>query len=316
MHATVTRLAPSPTGAMHLGNARTFVINAILAAQRGWRTLMRIEDLDGPRTKAGATDQLLDELAWLGLSWEPDIVVQSAQGPRYEDALNTLIELGVAYPCICSRKDIEIASSAPHVEDAPGVYPGICRERFASLAEARASGRPVAWRLVVPDEPVQFIDQVHGRVTVHLPKVGGDFVIYKNTDQAAYQLAVVLDDAAGGIDAIVRGDDLLESAARQIVIRRLLGLTPEPDYWHVPLVIGPDGKRLAKRHGDTRLAHYRQAGTTPERILGWIGAVSGLWGGSLREASLAELVDAFDLDALPREPVVFTAKHDAFLTGG
>ncbi len=315
MTASVTRLAPSPTGAMHLGNARTFVINAILAEQRDWRTLMRIEDLDGPRIKADAADALLDELAWLGLTWEAGHLVQSDRAASYEEAMDALIASGEAYPCICSRKDIEQAASAPHVDDGCGAYPGTCRQRFASLAEARESGKPVAWRLRVPDESISFFDHVHGEVAIQLSKVGGDFVVYKNTEQAAYQLAVVLDDAATGVDAIVRGDDLLESAARQVYLRQCLGLAPEPEYWHLPLVIGPDGRRLAKRHGDTRLAHYRAMGTPAERILGWIGAVSGLWGGKLREASLAELIDAFDLAALPGEPVVFTDAHDAFLAG-
>ncbi len=298
---------------MHLGNARTFVINAILAHQRGWRTLMRIEDLDGPRIKADAKDQLLDELAWLGLTWEPGVMVQSDRAACYEEAMDALIAQGIAYPCICSRKDIEQAASAPHVEDGHGVYPGTCRERFDSLAEARQSSRPVAWRVRVPDEPVSFLDHIHGQVSIQLTKVGGDFVVYKNTEQAAYQLAVVLDDVATGVDAIVRGDDLLESAARQVFLRQCLGLHPEPEYWHLPLVVGPDGRRLAKRHGDTRLAHYRALGTTSERILGWVGAVSGLWGGKPREVSMHDLATEFDLAMLPREPVVFTAEHDHFL---
>ena len=311
----ITRLAPSPTGALHLGNARTFLVNCLLAAQRGWRVLMRVEDLDGPRVKRGASAQALDELAWLGLQWRGPAVLQSQRGPAYEAALGRLREMGAAYPCTCSRKDIELAASAPHAGDGATAYPGTCRGRFPSAQDAAAqTQRPVAWRVRVPDEPIAFSDEFAGPQSIDLAATCGDFVVFKNDGLAAYQLAVVVDDAAAGVDAVVRGDDLLESAARQIHLRRLLDLSPEPRYWHLPLVVGPDGRRLAKRHGDTRLSHYRQAGTSPERILGLLG----FWSGVIdrrREATMHELVEAFDLDRLPREPVVFAADDDAFLRG-
>jgi len=147
-----------------------------------------------------------------------------------------------------------------------------------------------------------------------LSREGGDFVVYKNVGQAAYQLAVVVDDAAAGVDAIVRGDDLLDSAARQDHLRRLLELSPRPRYWHLPLVIGPDGRRLAKRHGDTRLARYRKEGATPQRVLGLLGFWCGLLP-ARREATLDELLEGFDLALLPKEPVVFTPADDDFLLG-
>ncbi len=307
-----TRLAPSPTGAMHMGNIRTFVLNAVLARQNNWNVLMRIEDLDGPRVKPEATHAMLDELTWLGLTWNGPIVIQSNRAERYVSALNALIDAGVAYPCICTRKDIELAASAPHAEDGHDAYPGICRGRTDAV---HASGKPSAWRVKVTDEPIRFDDRIHGPVAFTLDKAGGDFVIVKKTGDAAYQLAVVLDDADAGVDAIVRGDDLLDSTARQMYLRRLLGLGPEPTYWHLPLVVGVDGRRLAKRHGDTRLAYYRECGATRERILGWVGATAGLWDGRLREADMDDLVAGFDPKTLPRSPVVFTAAHDAFLRG-
>ena len=313
---TTTRLAPSPTGALHLGNARTFLVNWLLAAQRGWRVLMRIEDLDGPRVKAGSAQQLLDELAWLGLTWEQPVVYQSQRADMYRQALRHLAEMGAAYPCVCSRKDIEQAASAPHAEDGAVTYPGTCRGRFADADAAEAhAGRPAAWRLRVDGRAVRFRDEFAGDLSLDLAGSGGDFVIFKSDGLAAYQLAVVVDDCAAGVDAIVRGDDLLDSAGRQIFLRQLLGLGPEPRYWHLPLVTGRDGRRLAKRHGDTRLAHYRSLGTPPQRIVGllahWCGVLD-----SPAEIDLPDLLKIFDLDRLSRRPVVFTPADDAFLTGG
>jgi glutamyl-tRNA synthetase len=166
----------------------------------------------------------------------------------------------------------------------------------------------------VPDEPIVFADRWAGRQRMNLATLGGDFVIYKKDDQAAYQLAVVVDDAACGVDAIVRGDDLLDSTPRQILLRRLLGLGPEPVYWHAPLVVGPDGRRLAKRHGDTRLATYRTRGATPQRILGLLGYWCGLLT-KRRPTEMDELRDRFNPTDLPREPIIYTEADDRFLLG-
>jgi glutamyl-tRNA synthetase len=299
---------------LHLGNVRTFVINYVLATQNGWRMLLRVEDLDGPRVKAGADKQILQELAWLGLQWDEPVVYQSQRGAAYQAALEEMVRRGVAYPCVCSRKDIESASSAPHGADGPA-YAGTCAGRFASAqAATKATGRPAAWRVRVTCEPVEVEDQFAGLHSFDLAGACGDFVIFKGDGLAAYQLAVVVDDAAGGVDCIVRGEDLLESAARQIHLRRLLGLSPQPRYWHLPLVIGPDGKRLAKRHGDTRIAHYREMGATPQRILGLVAFWSGL-AGRRREMDMAELLQHFDLGKLPRQAIVFGGNDDDFLRG-
>lgn len=312
---STTRLAPSPTGALHLGNARTFLVNHLLAVQRGWRMLLRIEDLDGPRTKPGAAEQALEDLAWLGLTWDSEVVYQSARTGAYEAALRRLIDAGEAYPCTCSRRDIELAGGAPHADDHTRVYPGTCRDQWESPRQAqRATGRPVAWRVRVPEEPILVEDAFMGARAIHLPAVCGDFVIYRNEGLAGYQLAVVVDDAAAGVDAIVRGDDLLDSAARQMLLYRLLGLSPLPRYWHLPLVIGEDGRRLAKRHGDTRISRYRQSGTPPERMLGLLGCWCGLLD-EPREADMAELVRRFDLARMPTRPVVFGRTDHLFLTG-
>jgi glutamyl-tRNA synthetase len=313
MNPSVTRLAPSPTGALHLGNLRTFLLNVLLARSRGWKTLMRIEDLDSPRVKPQSARDLLDQLTWLGLSWDSQPIYQSTRTELYEEALERLVRAGWAYPCVCTRKDVEAAASAPHVEDALGAYPGTCRGRFTCLADAfDQTGREAAWRLRVPDEPIRLVDEFAGALTYNLAETCGDFVIYKKDRTASYQLAVVVDDAASGVDAVVRGDDLLDSTPRQIHLRRLLGLVPEPRYWHLPLVVGPDGRRLAKRHGDTRLGKYRREGTSPQRLLGLLGWWSGLLE-RRRPADMDELLARFDPEKVPRRPVTFRAEDEAFL---
>lgn len=316
MSQPVTRLAPSPTGALHLGNARTFLVNYLLARREGWRVLLRVEDLPGPRIKPQAASGMLEELAWLGLEWEGPVVYQSARTSAYDEALARLAREGWAYPCTCSRKDVEAAALAPHAEDAASAYPGTCRGRYANADDARRQSRQdPAWRVRVDDVPVAVDDHLAGPVEFNLARLGGDFVIVRREGLAAYQLAVVVDDQAAGVNRIVRGDDLLDSAARQEHLRRLLGMADPIEYWHLPLVIGPDGRRLAKRHGDTRLAWFRSRGATRQRVLGLLGFWSGLLP-SRRPADLAELVDRFDEALIPRTPISYAPEDHAFLLEG
>jgi glutamyl-tRNA synthetase len=298
---------------LHLGNARTFLVNYLLAVQNGWRVLMRVEDLDGPRVKKGAAQQMLEELAWLGLSWVEPVVYQSARAAAYQAALDQLIAAGWAYPCTCTRKDVETAGGAPQAGDGAVAYPNTCRGRFASVREATEhAGRPAAWRVKVDEAPIAFVDGLAGRRECNLLAESGDFVIFKTDGLAAYQLAVVVDDAAAGVDSIIRGDDLLDSAGRQIHLRRLLGLAPEPRYWHLPLVVGPDGRRLAKRHGDTRVDYYRPRGCTKERMLGLLAHWCGIFS-KRQEADMTGVVERFSLARLPRHPIVFCKDDDDFL---
>jgi glutamyl-tRNA synthetase len=304
----VTRLAPSPTGAMHLGNARTFLLNWALARRLGWRIVLRIEDLDGPRVKPGADQQAIEDLRWLGIDWDQGPTWQRNDLTPYREALETLRRAGLTYPCICTRGDIERASSAPHGDAHELRYPGTCRPRTAAGQGQLAGDQEQAWRLIVPDEAIEFVDQVHGPQRFNVQQQVGDFLVATKAGVPAYQLGVVVDDARAGVTDVVRGDDLLSSTARQCLLYRVLGLGPVPRYWHLPLVLGPDGRRLAKRHGDTRLAWFRAQGVAPQRIIGLVAHWSGLIDRA-RPLEPREFMDCVDIARLPRTPVTFTTEY-------
>lgn len=309
----ITRLAPSPTGALHLGNARTFLVNWLIARQNAWRIVLRIEDIDGPRIKADADRQAIEDLRWLGLDWDDEPVYQSARLPLYAEAMVELLTSRHAYPCTCTRREIELAASAPHAEDGAAIYPGTCRGRFESVADAhRHAGRPSAVRFAVPDREIRFTDTLRREICTNPARDLGDFVIAKADGTPAYQLAVVVDDAASGVTDIIRGDDLIDSTPRQILLYEALGLGDRiPRYCHLPLVVGEDGRRLAKRHGDTRLSHYRELGVPAERILALVARWCGIDAGDAVTAR--DLLGRFDLSMLPRERIIFTAAEDAWL---
>jgi glutamyl-tRNA synthetase len=302
----ITRLAPSPTGALHLGNARTFLINWLLARQRGWKIILRIEDLDGPRIKRGADQLAIEDLKWLGLDWDEGPIYQSARLESYRAALQTLIEGRKVYPCVCTRKEVDLAASAPHAEDGATIYPGTCRDQFESIQHAHDSrGREPAVRFDTRNAIVDFKDEFSGHHHFDVEHQLGDFVVSKADETPAYQLSVVVDDAGMGVTDIVRGDDLLDSTPRQILLYRALGLKARiPRYYHLPLVIGPDGRRLAKRHGDTRLATYREHGLSAGRILATLAQWSGIDDFS-ESITARDLISRFDLSRVPRNHIVF-----------
>jgi len=311
MSGYVGRLAPSPTGALHLGNVRTFMIAWLRARTSGGKVILRIEDLDHPKDKPGAAAQAVEDLAWLGFDWD-ETYVQSARKPLYRAALEVLRRATppLVYPCVCTRRDVENAQSAPHAGEQL-YYPGTCRERFGSWSEACASagGRLPCWRFRTPaDTHVRFDDVFAGTFEQDVSAVLGDFPVARDEGGAGYTLAVVVDDLAMGVTEVVRGDDLLAATPAQILLADALQrLSPDqfpnttPSYLHVPLVVGPDGRRLAKRHGDTRVATFRRAGHTPEEIVGMLATSCG-WCKAGEKASLTELLGRFDLATIPHAP--------------
>jgi len=307
-HPSKGRLAPSPTGAQHVGNARTYLIAWLSARSRGAELALRVEDIDSPRVKAGAAEQAAADLLWLGLDWDGDPVVQTTRLPLYDAALARLRAQELVYPCTCTRTDVAAAASAPHAEHEGVNYPGTCAGRRAGDALALA-GTPFAWRFRATDSPA-FVDDYAGPTRIDLKQAGGDFVVWKAAGTPAYQLAVVADDADMGVTEVVRGDDLLPSTPRQLLLYRALGLAA-PRFAHVPLVVGEDGRRLAKRHGDTRLSALRAAGVTPEALVGLLAWSCG-WLAAPTPITPRELLPRFRLDTIPPRPFVLM---DALLKG-
>ena len=307
MTTATTRLAPSPTGALHLGNARTFLVNWALAKQRGWRVILRIEDIDHPRVKPDTIDTTRDELHWLGVHWDEEVALQSTQLKSCHDALNTLGHKGMIYPC--DRTRAELAASAPNEGDQQVI--ARASDRPACAGDIVASPeRDRTWRLCVPPGLVHVHDECTGNHHIDVAADCGDFAVWTRRNVPAYQLAVAVDDARQGVTDVVRGDDLLPSAARQQLVLECLGL-PVPRWWHLPLLRGPDGRRLAKRHGDSRIARWC-AGRSPERLIAFLARISGL-PDAPDTMTASQFAEAFDVARLPKEDVIITEAHLAWL---
>jgi len=299
------RYAPSPTGTTHLGNASTALLAWLSVRARGGAYVVRMEDLDRPRVVAGSAEGILRDLRWLGLDWDegPDAggpygpYAQSERGAAYHVAFERLRGAGLVYPCFCSRKDIQSAASAPQAPGDEALYPGTCRDLAQDeVARRVASGRSHAWRFRVdPAAILPFADRVRGRFEAD-PGSIGDFVVRRADGVPAYQLAVVVDDITMKIDEVVRGEDLLASTVRQLLLYRAFGASP-PAFAHVPLLLGDDGVRLSKRHRGVTLEELREAGESAEAIVGRLAHRHGLRETAVPVAA-RELVGGFDLSVL------------------
>ncbi|MCA9191695.1 MAG: tRNA glutamyl-Q(34) synthetase GluQRS [Planctomycetales bacterium] len=312
----VGRLAPSPTGALHIGNARTFLLAWLSIRAQGGRVILRIEDIDSPRIKPWAIEQTIDDLRWLGLDWDfgppnsgqlhskafPLSLIQTNRRERFCEIFETLKLKEKVYVCTCSRSEVAAAATAPHEYlnlEGP-IYPGTCRDRYLDADEINGS---FAWRWKLDEIDLSWKDQFLGQQQAKPAEQLGDFVIAKADGTPSYQLAVTVDDHDMQVTEVLRGDDLVFSTFRQLSIMNFLGWRP-PNYMHVPLMIGNDGRRLAKRHGDTRLAHLRERGVTPEAIVGYLA-----W--TLHQVphphptTARQLVGQLDWTRMPHEPTVF-----------
>lgn len=309
MHAARGRYAPSPTGPLHLGNVRTALLAWLDARALGGTFVLRMEDLDPQRSSGASAQGIIDDLRWLGLDWDegPDVggphspYDQSSRAHRYDEAVQDLVHRGLAFPCTCTRAEVARAASAPHAgEDGPR-YPGTCRA--GPSHPERLSTASI--RLKVEAGPIAFDDLVAGPQSFDVGGTVGDFVIRRADGVAAYQLAVAYDDAEMEITRVVRGGDLLASTSRQLLVYRALGLVP-PAFAHVPLMVGEDGHRLAKRGGALSITELRARGVTAERLVGFLAKTAGLGNGTPTAAR--ELVAGFALDRIGRAPAVVTTR--------
>lgn len=301
----VGRLAPSPTGLLHLGHARTFLIAWWYTRSRAGDVLLRIEDLDAERSDPKFVAATQRDLEWLGLDWDGPPTVQSEHLERFDAAARALAEGGAAYACVCTRGDLRTAQSAPQLGDSEPRYPGTCRGRFASLADAeRETGRRAGLRLQVAPGRVTFRDELCGEFTSDVAAEVGDFLIARRGGAPSYQLAVSVDDAASGVTEVVRGSDLLASAARQWHVQNALGLA-HPRWVHVPIVTDASGRRLAKRADDLSLTELRERGVAPEAIVRWAAESAGHELGE--RARAAEIIPIFRLERVPLTDVALTS---------
>lgn len=293
---------------MHLGNAFAFLINWAIARKRKWRIILRIEDLDVSRVHEGMIEDCIDTLKWMGLDWDDDPIIQSDHPDRFRRAMCTLAAARRVYPCDLSHKQIQEALSAPHLDDATEdafdvIRPDPIPDRFEHP--------DTSWRFIPDPTPIEFVDSCMGPQRFDASSLGGDFIVWTKRNAPSYQLAVVVDDHASGVTQIVRGRDLIDSAARQRMLYRALGYTPDPTYTHLPLVLSQDGRRLAKRDKDTHIKHYAQMGG-PERVIGLIA----YWCDLIPEPapmSISGFLAAFDPDTLPMNDIVFREEDARWL---
>ena len=312
----IGRFAPTPSGRMHLGNVFSCLMAWLSARSAGGRIVLRIEDLDPRAQDKAVADRLMADLEWLGLSWDEGPYRQSERTDIYEDAVRRLGELGLTYPCFCTRAELH-AATAPHASDGTYLYAGTCRDLTPEQIAERSCRRAPATRLRVPDKDdpagtIEFCDLAYGPQKEVLARECGDFLVRRSDGVFAYQLAVVVDDGLMGVNQVVRGRDLLGSSARQIYLARLLGLAA-PAYGHVPLLTAPDGRRLSKRDQDLDLGALRQRGISSRRIVGALAAAAGI-AQKGEEVSPEELLGRFSWEkiAAHRGDIVI---NDEFLLG-
>lgn len=286
---------------MHLGNLWSCLLAWLAARSVGGGMVLRLEDLDPDRCRPEFCDQVMGDLDWLGLDWDGQPIYQSRRTQAYAAAFHALEERGLVYPCFCTRAQ-RLAASAPHRSDGAALYSGRCRHLAPEARAALSARRVPAWRIQVPEETVSFRDKLQGDYAQNLAAECGDFILRRSDGVYAYQLAVVVDDTFQGVTQVVRGSDLLDSAPRQLWLQKELGL-PHPEYGHVPLLLSPDGRRLAKRDRDQELSQLKERFTAPQ-LVGRLALAAGLIP-EYAPITPAQLLPYFAWDKLPRRDFAF-----------
>ena len=300
------RFAPTPSGRLHLGNILCAMLAYLSARSQGGRFLRRIEDVDGPRGPRRLAQQAIDDLRWLGFTWDEEPLYQSDRTDIYRAALERLTADGHIYPCFCTRAQL-MSLAAPNLGDTQVVYNRACAALTPEEAAERAKTRAPAMRLRVPEEEIAFTDGLFGAQRENLARDCGDFILRRSDGLYGYQLAVVVDDALSGVTEVVRGRDILSATPRQIYLQRLLGC-PQPEYVHIPLLTDAQGRRRAKRDKDLDLTALSQR-YAPEEILGWLACSAGLLP-EVRPATLESLIAVFDWAKVKRDDLRLSEMPD------
>ena len=301
MRRTVGRFAPSPSGRMHMGNLWSCLLAWLAARSTGGGMVLRLEDLDPDRCRQEYCDQVMRDLEWLGLDWDGEPIYQSQRTEQYQQSFQALEEHGIVYPCFCTRAE-RLAASAPHRSDGVAVYDGRCGRLTPAQRTELAQMRRPAWRVRVPAEERSFTDLLQGHYSEQLARDCGDFILRRSDGVYAYQLAVVVDDAAMGVTQVVRGSDLLSSTPRQLWLQEQLGLS-HPAYGHLPLLLSPDGRRLAKRDRDLELGQLQAHYTAPQ-LVGMLAHAAKLIDRP-EAVTPQELLPLFSWEKLPRKDLVW-----------
>lgn len=322
MDCVTSRLAPSPTGYLHLGNAWSFLLNWLYARAAKGKIFLRMDDIDPQRSRAKYVGAALEDLRWLGLDWdapsnaegEAGIIFQGERIVDYERAIGFLRQKNLVYPCFCTRKDLRSLASAPQIGDMGAPYPGTCRNLDPGIVEDNLRrGKAASLRLRCPETVFTFRDFIQGWRSYSLADIGGDFALRRSDGVMAYQLATVVDDAFYGVNFVLRGRDLLASTPRQILLFKLLG-GQIPNFAHIPLLLDHLGQRLAKRHASLALRQLRERGLKPEMIVGFLGKLAGA-NPSGAPCSAAELLGVFDIRKLPENDIILPMRLEEAIEG-
>jgi len=308
------RFAPSPTGWLHIGGARTALFNWLFARHHGGQFLLRIEDTDRARSNAEMTQGILDSLSWLGLDWDEEIVYQAQGIDRHKSVAAALLDDGKAYRCFCTPESLQAKREAAEKAGGGYVYDGACRGLSQVEIDTNlAKGQPFTVRFKTPVGETVFDDAVRGTVTVQNSEID-DFIILRSNGTPVYQVAVVVDDHDMGITHVIRGDDHLSNTPKQILIYRAMGWA-EPQFGHVPMILGPDKKRLSKRHGATAVGEYEAAGFMPEALVNYLALLSWSPGDDREILSQADLVEAFSIEKVSKNASVFDETKLKWMNG-